>query len=55
VFISIVIWGWMWGMLGVFLAVPILIAVVMVMEKLEATSSMNAMLNGAVGKAANPE
>ncbi|MEO9592749.1 AI-2E family transporter [Rhodopirellula bahusiensis] len=55
VFLSIVIWGWMWGMLGVFLAVPILISVVMVMDKLEATSPVNAMLNGSVGKTAHPD
>lgn len=32
VFLSIVIWGWMWGIMGVFLSVPILIAARMACE-----------------------
>ncbi|MCC9643224.1 AI-2E family transporter [Rhodopirellula sp. JC740] len=32
VFLSIVVWGWMWGIMGVFLSVPILIAVRMACE-----------------------
>lgn len=35
VFLSAVVWGWLWGIMGVFLAVPILIAVMMIAEKLE--------------------
>ncbi len=33
VFLSVVLWGWMWGMMGVFLAVPILITVTMISQK----------------------
>ncbi len=32
VFLSIVLWGWMWGVMGVFLSVPILIAARMACE-----------------------
>ncbi|MFG0266709.1 MAG: AI-2E family transporter [Rhodopirellula sp. JB055] len=32
VFLSIVVWGWMWGIMGVFLSVPILIAARMACE-----------------------
>ncbi|WP_182869546.1 AI-2E family transporter [Rhodopirellula sp. JC639] len=46
VFLSIVIWGWMWGMMGVFLAVPILIALTMISQKLDAMSPINAVLGG---------
>ncbi|KAA5542602.1 AI-2E family transporter [Roseiconus nitratireducens] len=35
VFIFIVFWGWMWGMMGVFLSVPILIATRMICEGYE--------------------
>ncbi|KAA5547125.1 AI-2E family transporter [Roseiconus nitratireducens] len=46
VFLSIVLWGWMWGMMGVFLAVPILIAVTMISERLEAMAPISAVLSG---------
>ncbi|TWU44405.1 pheromone autoinducer 2 transporter [Novipirellula aureliae] len=32
VFLSIVLWGWMWGIMGVFLSIPILIAIRMACE-----------------------
>lgn len=35
VFISIVFWGWMWGIMGVFLSIPILIATRMACEHYE--------------------
>ncbi|QEG02765.1 AI-2 transport protein TqsA [Stieleria maiorica] len=50
VFLSIVIWGWMWGMMGVFLAVPILIALTMISQKLDAMSPINAVLGGSGGR-----
>ncbi|NNE01047.1 MAG: AI-2E family transporter [Pirellulaceae bacterium] len=46
VFLSIVIWGWMWGMMGVFLAVPILIAVTMISQKCEAMAPLSTLLGG---------
>jgi AI-2 transport protein TqsA len=33
VFLSFLIWGWLWGPIGVFLAVPILIAFKMVVDR----------------------
>lgn len=49
VFLSIVIWGWMWGMMGVFLAVPILIAATMITQKFDAMTPVSSMLSGATG------
>ena len=46
VFLSIVFWGWMWGMIGVFLAVPILIALTMISQSVEAMSPVSALLGG---------
>ncbi|QDV40357.1 AI-2 transport protein TqsA [Stieleria neptunia] len=46
VFLSIVFWGWMWGMMGVFLAVPILIALTMISQSLETMSPVSALLGG---------
>lgn len=46
VFLSIVIWGWMWGMMGVLLSVPILIAVRMVCEQYESLAPLTRILGG---------
>lgn len=55
VFLSIVVWGWIWGMMGVFLAVPILIAMTMISQKLGSLASLSAMLGGSVGDQVQPE
>ncbi|SMP59253.1 Predicted PurR-regulated permease PerM [Neorhodopirellula lusitana] len=48
VFLSVVTWGWMWGMMGVFLSVPILIAARMVCEQYSGMKSLAAVLGGRV-------
>lgn len=48
VFLSIVFWGWIWGLMGVFLSVPILIALRMAAEQYEAAVPISAVL-GAEG------
>lgn len=48
VFVFIVIWGWMWGLAGIFLAVPILIAIAMMCEKLEPLRPLSKVLSGNV-------
>lgn len=49
VFLSIVVWGWLWGVMGVFLAVPFLIAMMMASEKCEAMSGIAKLLSGREG------
>jgi predicted PurR-regulated permease PerM len=44
VFLSVVVWGWMWGIMGVFLAVPILITVTMISKKLDSMAPLSALL-----------
>jgi len=44
VFLFIVIWGWMWGIAGIFLAVPILLTLVMISEKLEMLSPVSTVI-----------
>ncbi|TWU22316.1 pheromone autoinducer 2 transporter [Novipirellula galeiformis] len=44
VFLSIVIWGWMWGLMGVFLSIPILIAMRMACEGFEGLTPLATIL-----------
>jgi predicted PurR-regulated permease PerM len=44
VFLAISIWGWMWGMMGVFLAVPLLIATRMACESYEGLTPLGLIL-----------
>jgi predicted PurR-regulated permease PerM len=44
VFLSIAVWGWMWGLIGVFLSVPILIAVRLTSEQYESLTTMATVL-----------
>ncbi len=46
VFLSLVVWGWLWGLMGVFLAVPILIAGMMICERLDRLSAISSVLSG---------
>lgn len=56
VFLSLVIWRWLWGLMGVFLAVPILIAGMMICERLDRLSAISSVLSGAPAvRATSPE
>lgn len=44
VFLSISVWGWMWGIMGVFLSVPLLIATRMTCERYEGLTSLGMIL-----------
>ena len=44
VFLAVSIWGWMWGLMGVFLAVPLLIATRMACESYEGLASLGLIL-----------
>tara|TARA_R110002049_G_scaffold182485_3_gene350393 strand:+ start:5797 stop:6927 length:1131 start_codon:yes stop_codon:yes gene_type:complete len=48
VFLSIVIWGWMWGIIGVFLSVPILIAARMACERYDGLQPLAYILGAEV-------
>lgn len=50
VFLSVVVWGWMWGMMGVFLSVPILIAVRMACEHYDGLAPLAAILGSRPNK-----
>jgi predicted PurR-regulated permease PerM len=42
VFLSIAIWSWMWGPVGAFLAVPILLCAMVAVRRLSSTGGENA-------------
>lgn len=44
VFLSVSIWGWMWGIMGVFLSVPLLIATRMACERYEGLTPLGMIL-----------
>jgi predicted PurR-regulated permease PerM len=44
VFLAISVWGWMWGMMGVFLSVPLLIATRMACERYEGLAGLGVIL-----------
>ena len=46
VFLALVFWGWMWGIGGVLLAVPILTITKIVLEQFERTQPASALLSG---------
>ncbi len=48
VFLSISIWGWMWGLMGVFLSVAMLIAIRMVCEQYEGLTPLATVLGGII-------
>jgi len=52
VFLFIVIWGWMWGIAGIFLAVPILLTLVMISEKLEMLAPVSTVIGGSAPETA---
>ncbi|TWU08517.1 AI-2E family transporter [Stieleria varia] len=55
VFLSIVLWGWMWGFMGVFLSVPILIAARMACEGYEGLQPLAYVLGAEVPNVEDPD
>ncbi len=50
VFLSVSIWGWMWGIMGVFLSVPLLIATRMACERYEGLTPLGMILGADLPK-----
>ena len=50
VFVSLLFWGWLWGHLGVLLAIPMTSAVKIVLENIPVTSGFAAMLEKSPGR-----
>lgn len=46
VILSVAFWGWLWGIVGVFLAVPLLIVARLTLQHFEATQTLALMLAG---------
>lgn len=46
VFLSIAFWGWMWGVLGALMAVPLLVSVRVLCDHFESLSSLGEFLSG---------
>ncbi|CAD71687.1 MAG TPA: AI-2E family transporter [Rhodopirellula baltica] len=55
VFLSIVVWGWMWGIMGVFLSVPILIAARMACEGYEDLRPLAMILGAEIPEPEKPK
>jgi predicted PurR-regulated permease PerM len=51
VFLSFLVWGWLWGPVGVFLAVPILVAFKIVVDREESLKPIRPL----IGKAISPD
>jgi predicted PurR-regulated permease PerM len=49
VILSLVFWGYIWGIAGMFLAVPILATITLVCEKIETLRFISVFLRGKVG------
>jgi predicted PurR-regulated permease PerM len=45
VFVSVMFWGWLWGALGMLLAVPILMMLKTVADRVESLSSFSELLD----------
>jgi predicted PurR-regulated permease PerM len=45
VFVSVMFWGWLWGALGMLLAVPILMMLKTVADRVESLSSLSELLD----------
>jgi predicted PurR-regulated permease PerM len=46
IFLGVLFWGWLWGILGALMAVPILMAVKIVCDNVESLSSVSEFLSG---------
>ncbi len=46
ILVSLIFWGWLWGMWGMILAVPMMAAIKIVMENLESVKPIAALMSG---------
>ena len=44
IFVSVMFWGWMWGSLGLILAVPVLMIIKTVADHVESLSGLSELL-----------
>ena len=43
---SLVFWGWLWGILGMFLSVPITVMIKIILENIESTKPLSVLMGG---------
>lgn len=54
ILLSLMFWGMIWGIAGMFLAVPVTVAVSMVLEKFEVTRSVSLFISGRLSEIQKP-
>jgi predicted PurR-regulated permease PerM len=45
IFLSLLFWGWLWGIAGAFLAVPMMVTIKLIFETLYEVSFLNELLS----------
>jgi AI-2 transport protein TqsA len=55
VLLSLMFWGMIWGIAGMFLAVPITVAISMLLERFEVTKGISLFISGRLSEIENPQ